>query len=152
VLFRYAARTTKDVWPGTQPRLGPNDTHASRIFGELETAVAAITPTDERARDQLVAIRQLVRDVGRARWTLDERAGRALSPWLVSLVVLWMMVTFGLLGLSTGRSWFALGILTVCALSIASAVFLAVEYADPYQGIIIVSSEPMRDALFSLSD
>jgi hypothetical protein len=35
---------------------------------------------------------------------------------------------------------------------LSSAVFLAVEYADPFEGVIIVSSEPMRNALFSLSD
>ena len=152
LLFRYAARTMKDVWPESQPRLGPDDTHASRLYTDLETAIARMQPLVEQDRSQLSSIRQLMREVGRARWTLDERAGRALSPWTVTILVLWLMVTFGTLGMSTERSRLALGMLAVCALALAGAVFLAVEYADPYQGVIMVSGEPMRDALFSLSD
>ena len=152
LLFRYAARTMKDVWPQSAPRLWPNDTHASTLFSALEASVAEINVTDERGRELLRTARDQVRDVGRGRWTLDERTGRSLSPWTVSVLVLWFMVTFAGLGLSSQRSRLALGALAVCAAVLSSAVFLAVEYADPYEGVIIVSSEPMRNALFAISD
>jgi hypothetical protein len=152
LLFRYAARTMKDVWPQTQPRLGPSDTHASTLFNGLEGAVVEIPADSERVRELLRTARDQVRDVGRARWTLDERTGRSLSPWMVSILVLWFMITFAGLGLSSQRSRLALSALAVCAAVLGSAVFLAVEYADPYQGVIIVSSEPMRNALFAISD
>ncbi len=152
MLFRYAARTMKDVWPQTQPRMGANDTHASVLFTGLETAVIAIRVPEGEAREAQQAARSQLRDVGRARWTLDERTGRSVSPWMVSMLVVWFMVTFATLGVSSQRSRLALGVLGVCAGVLGSAVFLAVEYADPYEGVIIVSSAPMRDALFALSD
>lgn len=152
LLFRYAARTMKDVWPDSIVRLGPDDSHATRIYADLEVGIARIPNTEGTVRDQISHIRQLLVDVGRARWTLDERAGRSLSPWVVSLLVLWLMVTFGSLGLSSQRSRLAIAGLAICAAALSSAVFLAVEYADPFEGVIIVSSEPMRNALFSLSD
>lgn len=159
LLFRYAARTMKDVWPESKVRLGPDDSHANRIYADLEASISRIPVSGGQnrdpgaaTRDQITHIHQLLVDVGRARWTLDERTGRSLSPWMMSLVVLWLMVTFGSLGTSIKGSRAALAGLGMCAAMLSSAVFLAVEYADPYEGIIIVSSEPMRNALFSLSD
>ncbi len=152
LLFRYAARTMKDVWPDTKVRLGPDDSHATRLYAELESSIARISIGGAVNSDQISHVRQLLVDVGRGRWTLDERSGRSLSPWMVSLLVLWLMVTFGSLGMSSPRSRIALAGLGICAAVLSSAVFLAVEYADPYEGVIIVSSEPMRNALFSLSD
>ncbi len=152
LLFRYAARTMKDVWPQAQPRLGPQDTHADVLFNALESAVVELPAETERDRDLRRTARDQVRDVGRARWVLDERTGRSLSPWTVTILVIWFMITFAGLGLSSRRSRVALGALAVCAAVLGSAVFLAVEYADPYQGVIIVSSEPMRDALFAISN
>ena len=152
MLFRYAARTMKDVWPQSQPRLGPDDTHAGALFDALESTVIGVRLPEGAAREALREARGQLRDVGRARWTLDEQTGRSLSPWMLSILVVWFMVTFAALGMSTRRSRLGLGVVGVCAAVLGSAVFLAVEYADPYEGVIIVSSAPMRDALFTISD
>ncbi len=152
LLYRFAARTMKDVWPGSKPRLGPDDLHAATIYIQLESAVTDLVATDEQGRELNRYARELLRDVGRARWTLDERTGRIISSWTLVILVLWFTLTFGGLGLSAQRSRVALMVLGVFAAALASAVFLAVEYADPYEGVIIVSSEPMRNALFAISD
>lgn len=152
LLFRYASRTMKDVWPNSAVRLGPDDFDAARLFNELETSIAALLPGDSVVRSQLHDINQLLRAVGRGRWTLDQRSGRALSPWTLATMMFWTMSSFFILGLSAPRNRVILGAIGLCALVLASAVFLVVEYADPYQGIIIVSPEPMRTALFTLSE
>jgi hypothetical protein len=152
LLFRYAARTMKDVWPSTQPRLDPDDTHAGTLFSQLEAAVAALAAAPGVTRSAAETAGRMVREIALTRWTLDDRLGIGVSPWSLVLVVLWMMLTFASLGLSARDSRVALGVLVLCAAALGSAVFLAVEYADPYRGVIIVSSEPMRDALFALSE
>ncbi len=152
LLFRFAARTMKDVWPASEPRLGPDDTHASLLFGELEAAVIRLVGTTPAQRDQVAVVRRQLQELRSSRWTLDTQSGRLFSPWLLGIVVLWLMLTFGSFGLATNRSHLALGVLFICAAALSSAVFLAVEYADPYRGTIIVSSEPVRNALFTLSD
>ncbi len=152
LLFRYAARTMKDVWPESEPRLGPDDTHASRLFVDLESAITKLEGATAAQRDQAAIARRQLQELRSIRWTLDAQGGRLVSPWLLSIVVLWLMLTFGSFGLSTKRSRLALGVLFFCAAALSSAVFLAVEYADPYRGTIIVSSDPVRNALFTLSD
>jgi|GEM_PF-3739341 len=152
LLFRYAARTMKDVWPASNPRLGPDDVHAAQLYNDLESAVIALQPTSAALRDQVSTARRLLYEVGRARWTLDERAGQTVSPWIICVIVFWLMLTFSSLGLSSVRSRIATTMLMVCAASLSSAVFLAVEYADPYEGVIIVSSEPVQNALYTLTE
>jgi hypothetical protein len=152
VLFRYAARTMKDVWPESDPHLGPEDIHAGALIAEFEATLARLEGPTAAQRERLASARRQVQELRSRRWTLDAKGGRVISPWLSGLLVLWLMFTFGSLGLSSNRSQLALGVLLACAAALGSAVFLAVEYADPYQGTIIVSSEPMRTALFALSD
>ena len=53
MLFRYAARTMKDVWPQSQPRLGPDDTHAGALFDALESAVIGVRVPEGAAREAL---------------------------------------------------------------------------------------------------
>jgi hypothetical protein len=40
--------------------------------------------------------------------------------------------------------------LFVCALSVAGAIFLIVDLGQPFEGLIQVSSKPMRTALSQL--
>jgi len=152
VLFRYTARTMKDIWPETPQALLPADTHADQLFAELDNGIARLSSDDPAARERIDAVRAELRDVSHARWEVELRDGRWISPLTEALLLLWLTLTFGGLGLSTERSPVALAVLGTCAAALASAVFLAVEYSDPYQGTIVVSSEPLRDALFLLSD
>jgi hypothetical protein len=152
LLFRYGARTMRDVWPNTHPRLGPDDTHAPRLFSELESAVDTLRSNDPRMSELDAQARLGLHDLDRARWAMTERDGTIMSPWLVAVPVFWLMVTFGTLGLSAPRTKLVLGSLFLCALALAGAVFLVVEYADPFVGVITVSSEPVQNALFALSE
>ncbi|MCW3476222.1 bestrophin-like domain [Limobrevibacterium gyesilva] len=152
LLFRYSARIMKDVWPQTHPKLGPADTHATKLFGELERAIGDLESPDARMRDLEVAAMAQLHEIARARWNLGDRDATQLSPWLVSFLVLWLMLTFGSLSLSAPRSPLVMGALFLCALALSSEVFLTVEFADPYVGLIIVSSEPVQNALFALSE
>ena len=87
-----------------------------------------------------------------ARWKVAERAGRSVSPWMLAILLFWLMLTFASAGFSVSRSPTTLTILGLGALALAGAMFLVVEYADPYEGVIVVSSEPVSNALFALSD
>lgn len=149
LLFRYAARTLKDVWPETQPRLGPDDTHADRLFNDLEATVSRLQAP---APGDVPAALQSLREISQARWLLDTRDNAVVSPWLLGILVFWLMLTFASLGLSAPRTPGLLGILALGAVALSGAVFLVVEYADPFTGVIILSSDPVQTALFALSE
>jgi hypothetical protein len=152
LLFRYGARAMRDIWPQTHPRLGPDDAHTGQLFVQLEQSVSALNREVTAQRDASGAALAGLRDLDRARWAMYDRDGVSLSPWLMGALVFWLMVTFGTLGLSAPRTPLVMGSLFLCAVALGSAVFLAVEYADPYVGIITVSSEPVQNALFALSE
>ncbi len=152
ILFRYAARTMKDVWPTSNPRLGPDDAQAKRLLSQLEDAVAALRSTDPTLSEVETQAHTELSVVADARWNMEERTSRTISPWMLAILVFWLMLTFASLGLLAPRTPLALPIFGLGALALAGAVFLVVEYADPYEGIIAVSSEPMQNALFALSE
>jgi hypothetical protein len=144
-LFRYAARTMKDVWPQTHPPIGPDDAHASVLLARLEDRIAALRTISPEA-----AAAETLRDLEATGWRLSDHERLQVAPWLLPLLVFWLMLTFGSLGLSAPRTPWAAGTLALFALALGGAVFLVIEYADPYTGVIVVSSQPLQDALFAL--
>lgn len=152
LLFRYTARTMKDIWPDSSPQLGLDGTQASRLQGQLEAAILAL-PAGTPAQQEAASIaRDAYQEMLHTRWSMDERTNLLTSPWLVPILVFWLMLTFVTLGLWAPRTPLVLGTLFLCAVALGGAVFLVVEYADPFAGVIIVSREPVQNALFAISE
>jgi len=59
-------------------------------------------------------------------------------------------VTFTIFGVFAPRNATVVTILGVCALSVASAVFLILEMDGPFEGVLRVSPEPLLFALSKL--
>ena len=152
LLFRYAARTMKDLWPSTVPPLGPDDAQAGRLFDALESSVAALQSADPARMTIEADARTGLHALTQSRWSIEEHAGSDLSPWMVGVLLFWLMLAFASFGLAAPRGPTVLAILALGAVAIAGGMFLMVEYADAYQGVIVVSSLPMQDALFALAD
>jgi hypothetical protein len=72
-------------------------------------------------------------------------------PWaFLTILVFWLAVLFATFGLlAPGNATIVLTLL-VCSLSVAGAVFLIVDMAHPYSGIIYVSDAPLRGVLNQL--
>lgn len=82
-----------------------------------------------------------------ARWKLIEEAHSTISlPFFVTLTF-WLVIIFVSFGLIAPRNALALVTITLGALSIASAVYVIVDLDTPFTGPIVISSQPMRDAL-----
>jgi len=78
-----------------------------------------------------------------------EGEGAIPTPFLVVLV-LWLAVIFAGFGLLSAKNATVVGILFVCALSVSGAIFLIEEMDRPLEGLMKVSSAPMRNALAHL--
>ncbi len=66
------------------------------------------------------------------------------------VVVLWlsvMFVSFGVLAPPNGTTAVTL---LLCALCVTAAIFLVLELYSPYNGVIQISSAPLRYALASI--
>ena len=95
---------------------------------------------DERSKDAM--------ELGQARWLLvaQSQSSSVPTPFLV-ILVFWLAILFVSFGLFAPANTTVLSTLFLCAVSVAGAIFLVLELANPYQGLLRVSSAPLRGAL-----
>ena len=65
-------------------------------------------------------------------------------------MIFWLTVTFASFGLYAPRNGTVIAVLFVAAISVAAAVFLILELDGPLDGVIKISSAPLRYALAHL--
>ena len=138
-------------WPADRARPGSLD--APEITASAVAFYAAVrdlpAPTDAQKATQAQAL-QVSADLARTRWQLSQGEASAIPlPFLVVLVA-WLAVLFVTFGLFATPNGTVVAVLAACALSLAGALFLIVELDQPFDGLIQVSSKPLRDALGQL--
>ena len=89
----------------------------------------------------------IVQRIAETRLVMMEQVGNALDwPFLVVLVF-WISVLFFGFGLFTPVNATVVTALTLGALSASAAVFLILEMSMPFDGLIRISGQPLRQAL-----
>ncbi len=93
---------------------------------------------------------QIGADLAQTRLLIFSQRGSSLSTAFLSVLVLWVMVIFGSFGIFTRPNTTVVVVLLVCALSVSSAIFLILEMGQPFEGLLQISSGPLRNALAPL--
>jgi len=89
-------------------------------------------------------------ELARARWLLLEQRGGSVPMPFVIILTVWLAIIFMSFGLFAPANTTVVATLAVCALSIAGAIFLILELDRPFDGLIQLSSTPLREALAHL--
>jgi hypothetical protein len=149
----YTGRSIQDHWP--QERDHPvqiNDVSSGRVLDAARTAVLAL-PGDDPARSALRSTAlSLMDSVLQTRWLLIERAGSSIQPPFVIILVIWIVLIFVSFGFNAPRNATVITAFIICAAAIATCLFIIIEMDTPFEGLITISSHPMRDALTHLSE
>lgn len=82
-----------------------------------------------------------------ARWVMVSSIGSSVPVPFLVVLVFWLTVIFSSFGLFAPRNATVISLLFVCALSVASAIFLILEMDEPFHGVIRISPEPLDFAL-----
>jgi len=139
------------TWPESGRRgTGVSEALAPEVVEEISARILALSPGDDSHRWLKSEGLRQSEELLRARWRVLEAGGNMPRPFLVA-VILWLSATFASFGLYAPRNGTAVGVLGVAALSVAAAVFFIVELDGPFDGWIMVSSEPLRFALANLA-
>ena len=86
-----------------------------------------------------------------ARWLLFAQSTESPIPVpFLIVLVFWLCIIFASFGLYAPANPTVVATLGVCALSVAGAIFLILELALPFAGVIRVSSASLRGALAHL--
>jgi hypothetical protein len=134
------------IW--SEARSGPGPADPSPLWGEgLPKAIQKLSPQDDAQRVLKTQAMALTADLGQLRWLLFEQAGTSISRPLLIVVVVWLAIIFGSVGLFAPWNSTVVIALLLAALSVSGAIFLILELDQPFGGVIQISSATMRNAL-----
>jgi hypothetical protein len=134
-----------EAWTGTATAANEK-TSIEPVQAELR----ALSPGTDAQRIVQSQALQVSSAIAEAHWLLTETVGEGL-PWaFLAVLVFWLGLLFVTFGLLAPTNATVIGLLFACAASVAAAVFLIVDMAHPYIGLIHVSDEPLRTALAQL--
>jgi hypothetical protein len=126
---------------------GANALRDASAMELLDSKVHALAATDDAQRKLKARAEQLVADLIQARWIGFEEASSPTPAAFLVVLVSWLAAMFVGFGLFAPRNATALAALTIGALAVSTSIFLIEEMGRPLDGLIAVSSEPMRSAL-----
>ena len=152
VLRRGVTTAIERVWPADKTAIAVEKVGQSRVaIGELEEKLRQLSPRNDDQRGLQSRALQISSEIAEAISQLTQQSGLTSIPvpFLV-LLVCWLTILFFSFGLFTSPNTTVIVVLLVCALSVASALFLILELDQPYGGFIAISSAPLQNALARL--
>jgi hypothetical protein len=139
------------IWPeqGTGGAARNTETPTPPIE-EIQNQILQLSPQTDPQRWLRIEALKLSEEVVKTRWRALGTAGGAVPRQFLAVVISWLMVTFTSFGLYAPRNATVIAVLSLSALSVAAAVFLILELDGPLDGLIKISSGPLRYALSQL--
>lgn len=151
MLRQIIAGRVAEIWPQDRSRSARLDApEAAFAAQQFETRITKLSPqTDVQRRLQSQAL-QISSDITETRWLIVGDLGRSVSVPFLLVVVLWLTIIFGSFGLLAPRNTTVVVMLFLCAVSVAGSIFLILEMGRPFEGIMKISSAPLRYTLSHL--
>jgi hypothetical protein len=149
VLRRMVEGSLNRMWPDERShhaQLEPIGSGAE----EVNKAIQKLAPRNDvqgSLKSQAVGVAS---DIGQMRWLLFEQSGSSLSMPLLIVVISWLAIIFFSWGLFAPSNSIAIAALLLAAVSVSGAIFVILELDQPFDGLIHISSAPMRNALAHL--
>jgi hypothetical protein len=135
-------------WP-TEKSEGQGLTAFERATGmeELQKRIRELTPATDVQRELRSEAEKLSGDMLEARWLVIAQAQHQIPRTFLVVLLFWLTILHISFGLLAPRNATAISMLLVSALSVSGAIFLILEMYQPLNGMIKVSSAPLRKAL-----
>jgi hypothetical protein len=143
------AQTLDRMWPhegSTGSETDPSLTRGEVVFDGIES----LTPRTDLQRSLKPVAIGLAIDLAQIRWLMFEQTGSSVSMPLLVLLIFWFAITFVGFGLFSPPNATVIVALALCALAVSGAIFVTLEMYSPFQGVVQISSAPLREALAHL--
>ena len=147
---------------GAMARLWPSDASQEPTLGAAETTVGgksihaqllALAPADDKQRALQAQALQIGTELARTRLLLvAQHESSDISGVFLVILTFWLVVLFASFGLFAPRNVTAIAALLISALSVSGAIFLILELDQPFEGMIQISSTPLRSAFVHLGE
>jgi hypothetical protein len=139
------------TWPedGSAARIDTSET--TPVVEGIEDEIRALAPQNDVQRAFQSRALEITGALLQTRWLMfGQQAGNAIQTPLLVVLVFWLAALFGSFGLFAPRNGTVIAVLCVSALSVSGAILLILEMNQPFQGLVKVSSAPLRFTLAHL--
>ena len=116
----------------------------------LYDTIEQLSPKDDEQRSVKAQALSILLSLGQTRWLIAEQRVNSVPLPLLVVLIFWLAIIFTSFGLFAPRNLTVVASLLVSALSVSGAIFLILEMYSPYDGLIHVSTAPLRAALTHL--
>lgn len=153
LLHRFVSTTLEKMWPdggGAPADVAPAE---ARVAGEaLFDKVVALDPKTDAERLLKSRVLEILISLAQTRQRLLAQKESSIPLPFLFVLGFWLTILFASYGLLSPPNATVLVVLVVCMLSVAGAVFLVLELDRPFDGIMRISSAPLRAALSRLGE
>ena len=137
------------MWPteaGRAADLTPNSEGAKTVYLTIQNLPAK----DDIQRAVKSEATGVMVEIGKIRSLLVAQSVPSISMLMLAVLVSWLAIIFFSFSMLAPTNSPAITALIVSALSVCGAIFLILELDSPFDGLIGISSKPMRNALAQL--
>ena len=151
LLRRIVAYKLDQVWPEDRSQTTNLGEHEAVPPGEeIQARIMRLAPQNDGQRWLQSRALQISGDILETRWLVLAGTGGSIQVPFLVVIVFWLSIIFVSFGLFAPRNAMVVAVLFVCALSVSAAIFLLLEMDQPFQGLMKVSSAPLRYTLSHL--
>ena len=151
LLRRYTAMRFQDLFPQGSAKSVLQNPRTITLFEELEDRLAAMEARNGNQRWLQSQAQALTADLTEVRWLLVEQDVLGIPVPVLLAVVFWLCLLFMSFGLFAPSNATATVVLFLCALAVAVAIQTILDLSRPFEGVVRVSSQPIRHALEVIS-
>lgn len=148
LLHQAGELTLRRLWPEdgtTSVSLAPGEGRAQ--MQQFLREINDLSPRDGTQQFLKAQALRNLSDLAQTRFQMYVQGSSGLPTPFLLVVGFWLVVLFAGYGLIAARNSTVLISLLVCTLSVSGAVFLIQELANPFEGLMRVSSLPLRQVL-----
>ena len=158
-LQTYTAAVIASTWPtesllasvnrpdtARMPRTGEGEA-LGRALDQVDLEIRRLQAPDPFHARLAADCSAQTQDVIKRRWLLIEEARGSISEPFLRVLVFWLMVIFANFGLYAPPNGMVVAVVALCAVCVASALFVILDMDTPYGGLFGISSQAMRGAL-----
>jgi Protein of unknown function (DUF4239) len=140
------ARTLNLIWHQDHSEMVPTATGGEVLYDKIQ----ALSPKNDAQHALQAQASSMAIDLGKLRWLMFEQGSTSISLPLLWMLVFWLVIVFTSFGLFAPTNPTVIATLFLCALSVSGAIFLILEMYTPFEGLMQISSAPLRNALAHL--
>jgi hypothetical protein len=117
---------------------------------KIYLAVQTLSPQNDLQRSLQARAAQISTDLAQTRLLLFVESDNLIPAPFLAILVFWLVIIFASFSLSAGLNVTVTAFLALFALSASCAIFLILELSQPFAGLMMISSTPLRNSLGTL--